>query len=150
MNTYWSPADLGIKNVDMKAVANTEYPSGFIDVRNSYAFKAIIDVAETGAPTVGAAQFLVRLYANDQSTLIEENALLTGIQTDVDGNRVVATWGYGVSPFHTDSAGGVTLSANSDILKVARFMKLVLEVTTANDGTTSTASVQLLMSALKK
>ena len=97
-------------------------------------------MAETGAPTVGAAQLLVRLYGKDRTTLIYELALLTGIQTDVNGEQVAVDWGYGITPIHTSVAGGITLSANADILKLAVFMKLVLEVTTANDGTTSTAS----------
>ena len=61
-----------------------------------------------------------------------------------NGEQVAVDWGYGITPIHTSVAGGITLSANADILKLAVFMKLVLEVTTANDGTTSTASVGLL------
>ncbi len=141
--------ELGIQAKDLKAVATTKYESIFVDVDRAYSFMAIIDIAETGAPTVGAAQLLVRLYAKNKTTLIYELALLTGIQTDVDGNRVAVVWGYGVTPFHTDSAGGVALSANADILKLGVWMTVVLEVTTANDGTTSTGSVQLLLSEIE-
>ena len=132
----------------MTAAANTEYSSGVLKMQNAFAFMAIVDITETGAPTVGDAQLLIRLLDKDESTVIYELPLVTGIQTDVNGERLAVTWGYGLTPLHTSVAGGAALSGNADILKLATFMKIVLEVTTANDGTTSTADVTLLFEEL--
>ena len=140
--------DLGIDAVDLKAAADTEYVSQLLDVSRAYAFFALVDIAETGAPTVGDARLLVRLYDKDKTTLRYELILLTGIQSDVDGNQVAATWGYGLSPFHTDVAGGAVLHVNAEILKLAAYMRLVLAVGVANDGTTATGTVNLWMAEI--
>jgi len=141
--TQLDSRDLGIHAVDLKAAADTEYASPLIDISRAYAFFAIVDIAETGAPSVGEARLLVRLYDKDKTTIRYELILLAGIQTDVDGNQVAVTFGYGITPFHTDSAGGVTLHANADILKLGTYMRVVLETVVANDGTTSTGTVNL-------
>jgi hypothetical protein len=146
--TQRNSLDLGIDAVDLTAAADTEYASELLDVSRAYAFFAIVDIAETGAPTVGDARLLVRLYDKDKTTLRYEMILLTGIQSDVDGNQVAVTWGYGLSPFSTDVAGGAVLSVDAEILKLAAYMRLVLEVVTANDGTTSTGTVNLWLAEI--
>lgn len=135
-------AELGIENVDMEAVATTQYASGVIRVEQHFVYTAIVDITETGAPTVGDAKLLVQVISKDGSTVLYAVDLATLIDTTVNAQKDVITFGAGVAAV---VFGSGTVGADAEVFKHAERIKLVLEVTTANDGTTSTASVRLLL-----
>lgn len=137
-----TPGELGIENVDMQSVATTQFASGVIDVRPFFVYTAIVDILETGAPTAGAAKFFVRVISKDKTTTLYEVDLATTITTQVNGQRDVITFGAGVTAI---VFGSGTVGVAADVFKHAERLQVVLEVTTQNDGTTSTASVTLLM-----
>jgi hypothetical protein len=143
------PGALGIEDVDMQAVVNTKYTSNILDVRQHFNYTAIITITETGAPTVGDAKLTVRVIGNDpDETILYERDVVTGLTTIVDTSaaaqaniREVVTFGAG----NASVADPATVGTNAEIFKLAERIQLVLEITTVNDGTTSTASVTLLM-----
>ena len=101
----------------------------------------IIDVTETGAPTVG--DFTLRIRCTDRAgTTTYELDAVTAITSQTNGGQTIFTWGSGNA---ATLSGNGTLGSNLDVLKVFDFMEIELEVTTANDGTTSTADVTLLL-----
>ncbi len=137
-----TPFELGIEDVDLTAVATTQYQSVLLDVRQHFVYTAIVDITETGAPTVGAAKLFVRVISKDTTTVLYPVDLATGITTIVNGQQDVITFGAGVSAV---VFGSGTVGADAEVFKTAERIRIVLEVTTANDGTTSTATVTLLM-----
>lgn len=139
-----SPLELGIEDADLKATANTKYASGVKDVRHAFAFTAIVDVTEVGGGSNGEAKLTVQVLDKDKTTVLYALDLLTAIDTTTT-NRNVVTFGYGVTPIRVGTA---TLSTDADILKVAKFVKVILEVTTQADGTSSSGSVNLLIEQL--
>ncbi len=137
-----TPGELDIENKDMQSAANTQFASGVIDVRPFFVYTAIVDILETGAPTAGDAKFFVRVISKDKTTTLYEVDLATTITTQVNAQRDVITFGAGVTAV---VFGSGTVGADADVFKHAERIQVVLEVTTVNDGTTSTASVTLLM-----
>ncbi len=137
-----TPLELDIENKDMKSVATTQFPSGVIDVRPFFVYTAIVDILETGAPTAGDAKLFVRVISKDGTTTLYEVDLATTITTQVNAQRDVITFGAGVTAV---VFGSGILGVDANVFKHAERIQVVLEVTTQNDGTTSTASVTLLM-----
>lgn len=138
-----SPLALGIENVDMQAAAATEYESVLIDVRQFFIFTAIVNVTAVG-PTTGDAQLKVQVFSADKTTELFEVVLATAIDTQNTASPAnVTLFGAGISAAVLGSASG-TIGADADVFKLAQFMKMVLEVTTQADGTSSVASVILM------
>jgi hypothetical protein len=139
-----TPAELGIENVNLKTAvgAGSIYTSSpVLDVRKAFQYTAIIDITETGSPTAGEASFTVNVTDEDGNTTYDE-VLLTAIDTQTNGSQTVVSWGIGKTVV---KEGSGTLGSNLDVLGPIDFMEVVLTVTTANDGTTSTGSVTLLI-----
>lgn len=136
-----SPLELGIENVDMQAAAATKYTTDVLDVRQFFVHTAIIDIVETGAPTVGDVKLTVLVISKELDATLYEVDLSTLITTQVNGQKDVVTFGAGVT---SRVFGSGTVGTDAEIFKVAERIKLQLEVTTQNDGTTSTASLTLL------
>jgi hypothetical protein len=138
-----TPAELGIENVNLKTAvgAGSIYTSNTLTVRDAFLFTAIIDITETGSPTVGEASFTINVTDSAGTTTYDEIAL-TAIDTQTNGSQTVFTWGIGKAAV---VEGSGTLGSNLDVLGPIDFMEVVLTVTTANDGTTSTGSVTLLI-----
>jgi hypothetical protein len=139
------PLDLGLLDVDMKAVAGTQYLSGVLDVRQHFNHLAIITIAETGTPTAGAAKVILQVLSKDQSTVLYEIDLITAIDTQINLAKNILTFGAGLTAKLVNQASAAgTIGADIEIFKLAEYFKIGLEVVTQNDGTTSTASLRLL------
>ena len=136
-----TPLEININDVDLTDTAGTQYSSNTLDVREAFVYTVIIDVTETGAPTAGDFKLTIRCTDRDGATTYEVDAV-TAITSQVDGGQTVFTWGSGNT---ATLQGNGTVGSNLDVLKVFDFMEVVLEITTANDGTTSTADVTLLL-----
>ena len=134
-----SPSELGIEGVNLKT--DTNYTSNVLDVREAFVYTVIIDVTETGSPGNGAFSLTIRCTDRDGGTTYELDAV-TAIDSQTNGSQTVFTWGSG-NPATLHGSG--TIADNVDILKVFDYMEIELDVTTANDGTTSTADVTLLL-----
>jgi hypothetical protein len=134
-------AELGIETVDLTDTAGTKYSSNTIDVRNSFVYTVVIDVTETGSPSTGDFKLTIRCTDSAGTTTYEVDAV-TAIDSQTSGSQTVFTWGSGTDPVVTGSG---TLGSNLGVMKVFDYMEVVLEITTANDGTTSTADVILLL-----
>lgn len=135
---------LDVSTVDLSAAATTEYPSGFIDVREFFIFTVIIDIIETTTtPATGDMTLRLEVLAKDKSTVLYSIDMITLIDTSNNATQEVLVFGAGASADLSSSATG-TLSADSDLFKQAEYIQLVLRVTTQADGDTA-ANVNLLL-----
>jgi hypothetical protein len=134
-----TPSELGINGVNLKT--DTNYTSNNLDVRDAFVYTVIIDVTETGSPTAGEFSLTIRATDEDGTAIYELDAV-TAITSQTNGGQTVFTWGSGNA---ATLNGNGTIASNVDILKVFEYMEIELDVTTVNDGTTSTAAVTLLL-----
>lgn len=138
---HLEPAELGIAGVDLKAIAGTQHVSRVLDVRNDFAFTAIVSVVNVGGGAAGAVKLTVQVLAKDKTTVLYSVDILTAIGTlTVGTTKNVVTFGYGLT---ATVDGLATLEAGAEVLKLMKFIRVVLEVVTANDGTSSAGSVDL-------
>lgn len=128
------PADVGISGVDLTDTAGTTYSSGVINVQNAFLYCATIDVTITGAVTVGDFKLTLDVVGKDGSTSIYAIDLVTALDSNSATNTAVVTFGAGTSAV---LFGTGTLNTSADVLKIAKFLKLTLEITTASDAATS-------------
>jgi len=133
----YSPAELALDDEDMTAVADTEYLSGILDWRNVEEVRVVAQITETGAPTTGTASISWRPTNAGGTALHEDIALVTAIDTKVDGNAVVFFASRNLAP----DQEGATIGATAVAMFPLGWGKLVLTVTEQNNGTTSTADV---------
>lgn len=146
MGTYIiKPADLGIDNVNLKVT--TANNSNIIDVSNAFTFTAIVDITETGTPTTGSGTLTANVMdgSGASASTIYSVDLLTGIDIQTNGDRNVVTFGAGVNGAKTGSG---TLGTSIDVLKTVEFLQLNLHAPTANNGTTCTGDVTLIVEQL--
>lgn len=138
---------LGIDDANMKAAANTQVSSGVIDIRKVFGFKAVVTVVNTGGGAAGTAKLTITHLKDDKTTTLHSADILTSIDTKTAGTtRNVVKWGYGTTP---TVDGAATLDADgAEVLAIGKWMQVTLEVTTQNDGTTSTADVDLQLESL--
>ena len=135
------PAETGVDAADLKAVATTQYETGATDVDKFWVFKYVMAIDNTGGGAAGDAKITVQNLAPGGTTVIDSLDIVTAIDTKADGTMVLV-FGGGVN---ADLTGPGTLSSDADIMKVFYRMNVILEVVTANDGTTSTATSHFLM-----
>jgi hypothetical protein len=134
-----TPLEIGIETADLQTDAN--YTSNTLDVREAFVYTVIIDITETGSPSAGEFSLTIRCTDEDGNTTYEIDAV-TAITSETNGGQTIFTWGSGNS---ATLSGNGTLASNLDVLKVFDFMEIELDVTTINNGTTSTAAVTLLL-----
>ena len=135
------PAETGVDAADLKAVATTQYKTGAFDVERFWLFKYVMAIDNTGGGAAGDAKLTVENLAPGGTTVIDSLDIVTAIDTKADGTMVLV-FGGGVTSTLT---GPGTLSSDADIMKVFYRINVILEVTTANDGTTSIATSHFLM-----
>jgi len=135
------PAETGVNAADLKAVATTQYETGAKDVERFWVFKYVMVIDNTGGGTVGDAKITVQNLAPGGTTVIDSLDIVTAIDTKADGTMVLV-FGGGVTATLT---GPGTLSSDAEIMKLFYRINVILEVTTANDGTTSTATSHFQM-----
>ena len=139
---HLTPLDTDILSKDMKAVATTTYPTGIIDVKPHFVYTAVVTVVNVDGGAAGDAKLTLDVIGKDDATVYTVD-IWTAIPTNTAGTtKFVLTFGAGVSA--TVSASSGTLGADVELFKTAEKIKLTLEVTTANNGTTSAASLDLL------
>lgn len=128
-----TPVQTGIEGVDLKAAST--YTSELIDVREIFAYTIIVDVDITGAGSAGDAKLTVDIISGiDGETVLHTLDILTSIDTFTADTKEVLVFGGGLAAFNTGSGA---LDANADIIKIAGFLVLKLEVTTQSDSATS-------------
>lgn len=138
-----SPSEVGIENVDL---TNTDDHNGTVlDVRDAFSFTAIVAITETGAPTLGAADLIVDIMTRDGATETFSHTIDTGIDIQTNGLKEAVVWGHGVTARAVSTGTAGTISGTPDILANVDFMRLNLKASTANNGTTCTGSVTLLL-----
>ena len=136
-----TPFELSLDDATVDLQTSTQYTSPVLDVRESFVYTVIIDVTETGSPTAGEFTLTIRCVDEDGNTTYEVDAV-TAITSQTNGGQTIFTWGSG-NP--ATLSGNGTLGSNLDVLKVFDFMEIEIDVTTINDGTTSTGAVTLLL-----
>lgn len=141
---YMSPAFLNMDAVDLKAAANTQYTSPYLDFRGPgrFNFKLFVNVAVTGAVAAGAFKITLEDYAFDGSsfTLLDSEDILTAIDSQTDGQKEILLFGATISGGKLFSSGGgtaATKSANLDKYLMLHIARFILEVTTQGDAATS-------------
>lgn len=139
-----TPAELGIENVNLKVT--TDNNSVVLDVREAFAFTAIVEITETGAPGNGVADLIVDIMQERGSTTETfSHTIDTGIDIQTNGLVETVAWGHGLTAAIVSSGTAGTLSTQPAVLANIDFMRLNLKASTANDGTTCTGSVTLLL-----
>ena len=138
-----TPAELGIDAVNLKVT--TDNNSNLLDVRNAFAFTAIVDIAETGSPSAGAADLIVDIMTSDGVTETFSHTIDTGIDIQTNGLKETITWGHGLTAAVVSSGTAGTLSTTPSVLANVDFMRLNLKASAANNGTTCTGSVTLIL-----
>jgi hypothetical protein len=143
-----SPFELNIEGVDLKAMANTQYQNTDpLDVTRDFAYTAVVTVVNVGGGSNGAAKLTIEVLEKDKTTVAHSVDILTAIDTKTSGTtRNVVKWGYGTIP---TVDGAATLDSDgAEVLALARYINVVLEVTTASDGTSSVADVHFFSESI--
>ena len=139
-----TPAELGIDGVNLKVT--TDNNSNTIDVRNAFAFTAVIDILETGAPANGAASLIVDIMSGPGSTTeTTSHAIETAIDIQTNALKETVSWGHGVTAAAISTGTAGTISTTPGVLNNVDFIRLNLKASVANDGTTCTGSVTLIL-----
>ena len=138
-----TPTELGIEDVNLKVT--TDNNSNTIDVRQAFAFTAVIDITETGTPSVGLADLIVDIMTSDGATETTSHAIYTGMDLQTSGLKDTVAWGHGITAAAISTGTAGTISATPGILANVDYMRLNLKASTANDGTTCTGSVTLIL-----
>lgn len=136
----YSPADLAINGVDLKAANGMKYTSPLISLLDFSAFFLSLIVDNAGGGAAGVAKITAESY--DGGTLLFSHDILTAIPTNTTGitrNGVI----FGLD-FAGKKVGGGTLGADIDAFKLIKQAKFIVEVVTANNGTTSAGYLRLL------
>lgn len=137
----YSPADLGVSAVDLKAAAATKYATPVLGLGDLVSFFVSLVIVNTGAGAAGTAKLTAEIYDGEGSTLLFTHDILTGIPTNTAGTtRAGVVFGRN---FAGKKHGGGTLGADIDILRLGGRLKLIVEVEVANNGTTSAGSLHL-------
>jgi len=138
----YTPADLGVSGVDLKAAATTKYATPVLSLADLVSYFLSLIVVNTGGGAAGTAKITAELYAGDGSTLLFTHDILTAIPTNTAGTtRAGVVFGR---DFAGKKHGGGTIGVDIDILRLANRLKLIVEVEVANNGTTSAGSLHLL------
>lgn len=138
-----TPFELGIEAVNLKVT--TDNNSIVIDVREDFAFTAIVDIVETGSPSNGVADLIVDIMTQDGATETTSHAIVTGIDLQTNGLKETIAWGHGVTAANISTGTKGTISTTPGILNNVDYMRVNLKASTANDGTTCNGSVTLIL-----
>jgi hypothetical protein len=142
--TRRTPTEVGIEDVNLKVT--TDNNGNNLDVRKAFAWTAIVDITETGSPTTGAADLIVDIMESvDSSTETTSHTIASGIDIQTNGEKATIVWGHGVVAAAIGTGTQPTISTTPDVVANADFIRLNLKASTANDGTTCTGSVTLLI-----
>lgn len=136
---YIDPATVGINGVDLTALATTQYASSLFDLSRVCAFTCFVDVTKGGgAAANGDCKLLLQRYSDSTgtTTLGPEVDLITAIDTTSSVSALVA-----FRPGIAALAINGTVGTKADAASPAVYGKLILEVTTALDVGTGTATV---------
>ena len=136
----WTPRDLGLNGVNLKAANDTVYSSPIINVKNISNFLLSLLVDNTGGGAAGAVKLSAKLIADDGSTVLLTQDILTDISTLADRTEVVVFGRSGTAK----KVGNGTLDANADIFRMAKKIQFLVTVVTQSDATTCTGSLRLL------
>lgn len=139
-----TPSQVGIENVNLKVT--DDHNGNVLDVRDAFAFTAIVAITETGSPSAGAADLIVDIMTRDGVTETFSHTIDTGIDIQTNGLKEGVVWGHGLTARAVCIGGTAgTISTTPEILNNVDFMRLNLKASTANNGTTCTGSVTLLL-----
>jgi hypothetical protein len=122
----------------MEAVITTQYAGLALNVKDGFAYTAILTTSSSGPPTTGLATLRCRVLSQIDQSVLYEIVLATGMPTKVDGGKNVVTWGGGVP---ATVAGGGSVG-DAEVMKIVGILQLVLEVEEQADNT-STVSIVL-------
>lgn len=137
------PVELGIEDVNLKVT--TDNNSNTIDVRKAFSFTAIVDIIETGSPSTGVADLIVDIMTSDGATETTSHAIDVGIDIQTNGLKETIAWGHGLTAAAISTGTKGTISTTPSVLANVDYMRLNLKASTANNGTTCTGSVTLLI-----
>jgi len=140
--TSFTATELNMNDVDMQAVATTKYTSPLIDGQYHANYSVTFTVTEVTA-TLGDAKLTIEKFESDGTTSIETEDIITAIPTGTNDATGTLVWGRDT----TDVLSGSGTKSTDLPVEKQRLMyfKLILEVTTAADGTSSTCLVTMKM-----
>lgn len=133
-----SPTQLGVKGVDLKAIATTQYTSGVLDLSGYETVEVLLSVDNTGAGATGLATLKAQRCDRAGTAVGPEVTLATGIDTKADTEASV-TVGHGQAADVKDG----TIHADADNFRPSGLWKVIVEVEEANNGTTSVGSLRI-------
>ena len=109
-----TPVEVGIEDVNLKVT--TDNNSKVFDVRQAFAFTAIIDITETGSPTTGTADLIVDIMTRDGATETLSHAIDVGMDIKVNGLKEAVAWGHGITAAVISTGTKGTISATPGVL----------------------------------
>lgn len=142
MKRVYDPAYLGLEAIDLQD-DSAPYASPILYVGNQFQWNMYMPIDNTDDDaTAGLAQFTATYYDSEAGTnVVATKALLTDINTKVDGQEVLSWGGAGASKdgTGTKATGADAFSVGSD------WMRITVTVTEVNnDGAAATADVWLV------
>lgn len=144
MKQFFSAANVGISGVDLQSVET--YAGETLDVRNDFLFRVVINVTNVGGGANGLFDVLCEFFDPAGSADMAAFDLGTDISSKATGEHVIV---FG-EPITAKVSGGITIGSAIDLLKIGYKMRLSIDVTEANNGTSSVASVRLVSTSRRE
>ena len=129
-----------LNNADMKAVATTQYSTGTILVPKSFIFNSVITFVNVGGGAAGDAKLILDSL-DSAGNVIKTLDIVATIPTNAAGTTECdLIFGAGTT---AELFGVGALDADANKFKIMDAFRLILEVVTANNGTSSFATMTL-------
>lgn len=144
---FYPGSNLGggaLNNADMKASDTTQYSTGTLPAPRSFIFNAVITIVNVGGGAAGEAKLTLDSLDSD-GNVIKTLDIVATIPTNAAGTTVCdLIFGAGTT---AELFGVGVLDADANKFKIMDSFRLILEVVTANDGTSSFATMTLAQEA---
>lgn len=148
---------LAWKDMNMKAVATTQYASGLLDLQGHDEIGVALRTVPTGTPTTGQVKLILERYDQTGTILLQRLDLVTLINTflstaavhfflRIGGGRVAGRTNTG--PTGTPAAAQGTISADAESFGALAKTQFIWETTTAGNGTTQVANGYIFAKAV--
>ena len=129
----YTPAGLGVVNINLKASAGVQYASNIIDLSKHSNYGVSLIITNSGTTNAGVAKITAVSYDKTGLVQLSSTALLTAIDLTADRTEYVV---FG-KDFAAKKVGNGTIGSDIDILRVPGMTKFVVEISTASNAATS-------------
>lgn len=136
----WTPGDLSISNVNLKAPQNTLYPSPILDVDDIVNWHVFLTIVKTGDSNSGSALLFARIYDKGEAIILSTLDIISDIPTLASG---VAQAVFG-RDFPGQKLGLGNLGVHIGMFRMAIKVQFVLNVLSSSNATTCVGSLRVM------